>query len=409
MRKQENSLGKLAIIFPILLALYEICTYLSNDAYLPALPHIVHDLFTSNHLVQLTLTTWFMGSASMQLFLGPIADRIGRRPVLLLGGLVFIAVTIGCAITSNIYTMLVLRFIQGATITSMIVAGYATIHESFDREKAIHTLSMMASITVLAPSFGPLFGALILQFGNWRMIFAILAGWACIVLAGLFFKMPETNPHAHEKIQLQTIVRQYKNIFCNKSFLVFLLTSRCLFAAMIAWIAAGPFLLIDRFHYGTIGFGISQVFIFGSYIVFTRLVKFLMTKLTLKKITTIGITITTLGASYALIASLIFPNTPLNIIIAMMLIAGGSGLVFPIFERLGIESSQEPMGSKVAVSSLLMGLAGMFGSALISGFYNDTLLSLSTILLLLCVIAVVLRVVIHGQFDQTTILQSEDK
>src|SRR3990167_5046784 len=129
MRKQENSLGKLAILFPVLLALYEICTYLSNDAYLPALPHIAHDLFTSNHLVQLTLTTWFMGSASMQLFLGPIADRIGRRPVLLLGGLVFIAVTTGCAITNNIYTMLVLRFIQGATITSMIVAGYATIHE----------------------------------------------------------------------------------------------------------------------------------------------------------------------------------------------------------------------------------------------------------------------------------------
>ena len=409
MKNQESSSTKLAILFPVLLALYEICTYLSNDAYLPALPHIAHDLFTTNHLVQLTLTTWFMGSASMQLFLGPISDRIGRRPVLLFGGLVFIAVTIGCAVSQNIYWLLILRFIQGATITSMIVAGYATIHELFDRDKAIHTLSMMASITVLAPSFGPLFGALILQFGSWRVIFAILAGWACIVLLGLFFKMPETNPHANEKIQFQTIVRQYKNIFCNKSFLIFLLTSRCLFAAMIAWIAAGPFLLIDRFHYGTIGFGIAQVFIFGSYIVFTRLVKYLMTKLTLKNITTAGIVMAILGALYAFIASLIFPDTPSNMIIAMIFIAGGSGLVFPIVERLGIESSNEPMGSKVAVSSLLMGLAGIIGSALISGFYNNTLLSLATILLLLCIIAVILRVVIHGQFDQTNILQSEGK
>src|SRR3990167_5344961 len=185
MKNQERSSTKLAILFPVLLALYEICTYLSNDAYLPALPHIAHDLFTTNHLVQLTLTTWFMGSASMQLFLGPISDKIGRRPVLLFGGLVFITVTIGCAVSQNIYWLLILRFIQGATITSMIVAGYATIHELFDRDKAIHTLSMMASITVLAPSFGPLFGALILQFGSWRVIFAILAGWACIVLLGL--------------------------------------------------------------------------------------------------------------------------------------------------------------------------------------------------------------------------------
>src|SRR3989338_8926979 len=112
MRSEQK---RLTIIVPILLALYEIATYLSNDAYLPALPNITRDLFTTNHLVQLTLTTWFMGSAPMQLFLGPIADRIGRRPVLLLGGLVFIFVTIGCAITSNIYTLLALRFLQGST------------------------------------------------------------------------------------------------------------------------------------------------------------------------------------------------------------------------------------------------------------------------------------------------------
>src|SRR3990167_11015180 len=396
----RNKSDQFTIIFPVLLALYEIATYLSNDAYLPALPNITRDLFTTNHLVQLTLTTWFMGSASMQLFLGPISDRIGRRPVLLFGGLVFIFVTIGCAITSNIYTMLILRFIQGVTITSMIVAGYATIHELFDRDKAIHTLSMMASITVLAPSFGPLFGALILQFGTWRMIFAILAGWACIIIATLFFKMPETNPHADEKIRFQTIMRQYKNIFCNKSFLIFLLTSRCLFAAMIAWIAAGPFLLIDHFHYGTIGFGIAQVFIFGSYIVFTRSVKYLMTKLKLKNITIIGIVIAMIGACYALTTSLIFSESPWNMIIAMMLIAGGSGLVFPVVERLGIESSQEPMGSKVAISSLLMGLSCMVGSALISGFYHDTLFSLSIILVSLCLAAVIFRVMVHDRFEQ---------
>jgi DHA1 family multidrug/chloramphenicol efflux transport protein-like MFS transporter len=76
----KNKADNLIVIFPILLALYEICTYLSNDAYLPALPHIANDLSTTNHLVQLTLTTWFMGSASMQLFLGPLADKVGRRP-----------------------------------------------------------------------------------------------------------------------------------------------------------------------------------------------------------------------------------------------------------------------------------------------------------------------------------------
>lgn len=398
MSEKENKLVCTTIIFPILLALYEICTYLSNDAYLPALPHITHDLLTTNHLVQLTLTTWFMGSASMQLFLGPLADRVGRRPVLLCGGLIFVLSTFGCAITNNIDALLILRFIQGATITSMIIAGYATIHELFDREQAIHTLSVMNSITVLAPSFGPLFGAMILHFATWRAIFYLLAVWAVLVVASLYFKMPETNPHVHENFEFSKVLKQYKNIFCNKSFILFLLIPRFLFAAMIAWIAAGPFLLINRFHFGTIGFGVSQVFIFGSLILSTRSVKSLMKKYLLRKITQYGITLSSIGGMYAILTAYFFPNAWLNMIIAMILIAMGSGLLFPICERLGIESSIEPMGSKIAISSLLMGIAGMLGSALISGFYNDTLLSLAIILFLFSLVALAIYALIQRFF-----------
>jgi len=94
------------IIFPLLLVLYEIATYLTNDAYLPALPNIVSDLATTNYLAQLTLTAWFLGSASLQLILGPISDYYGRRPVLLTGGIVFIISTIICTLTNNINILL---------------------------------------------------------------------------------------------------------------------------------------------------------------------------------------------------------------------------------------------------------------------------------------------------------------
>jgi MFS family permease len=68
--------------FPILLALYEVLTYLSNDAYLPGLPKIASDLHTTAQLAQLTITMMFIGSASTQMILGPVTERIGRRPVL---------------------------------------------------------------------------------------------------------------------------------------------------------------------------------------------------------------------------------------------------------------------------------------------------------------------------------------
>lgn len=400
MLQQKRTINRQAIAFSLLLALYEIATYLSNDAYLPALPHIARALGSTHHLVQLTLTSWFMGSASMQLFLGPLSDRVGRRPVLLFGGILFVTVTIGCAITQDVYTLLALRFIQGATIASMVIAGYATIHDLFDREQAIHTLAMMNSITVLAPSFGPLFGAVILYFTNWRWIFGILAIWAFIVIIGLFFKMPETRCVPQENIKFRNILTQYKNILTNKSFMLFMLTSRCLFAGMIAWIAAGPFLLIDRFHFQTISFGIAQAFIFGSFIIGTRFVKRLMNALSLKAIIKLGVSIALFGGAYALGTSIIWPNNIWNMIIAMMFLAGGSGLAFPILNRLAIESSEEPMSSRVAISSSLMGLSGMIGSAIISSIYNSTLFSLGIILFILSIAAVFLHVISNAFFDQ---------
>lgn len=367
------------ILFPLFLALYEIAIYLSNDAYLPALPFIGHDLSTSQQLVQLTLTMWFMGSASMQLILGPMADVYGRRSVLFYGGFIFILSTICCAVTDNIIILLIVRFIQGATVTSMVVSGYATIHDVFSQKQAIHTLGLMNSIVVLAPAFGPLFGAAILHFLSWPWIFGIIGLWSAAALVILFFVMPATKGE-HEALHLGRTIKEYKNIISNKTFIFYLLTSRCLFAAMIAWITASPFLLVNQFHFTPSGFGIIQVFVFSCFILGNRLVKTLMNSLALKSIINIGISLAFLAGLYALITSMLAPTYLWNLVGAMMAFAAGAGLVFPILERLAIESSSEAMGSRVAITSSMMGISGMLGSAIISIFYEGTLLEFSSVL-----------------------------
>lgn len=382
------------MIFPILLALYEVVTYLSNDAYLPGLPQIARDLHTTLHLAQLTVTVIFMGSASMQMILGPIADRVGRRPVLLVGGLVFILSTLGCSLTNNIYHLLVFRFIQGATVTSLVIAGYSTIHDLYEQKQAIHLLAIMGSITLLAPAFGPLVGSMIMYFSSWRWVFGCLAIAGVFVITGLFFKMPETVKGNTEKPGLKRIFTQYKNILMNKSFILFSLLPLFLFSALIAWIVTGPFLLIDVFHFEPHAFGIAQAFVFGGLILGLRMVKKMMEKYPLKKIILIGGTTALIGGMYGFLTSLLFPNIVWNIIIAMMIISIGAGLVFPIANRLSVESSTEPMGSRMAVSSFLTSVFGMLGSGVVSGFYNGKLLSLGIITIIFCLSAFLMQFVV---------------
>ncbi|MBA2652414.1 MAG: multidrug effflux MFS transporter [Tatlockia sp.] len=376
---KNNISEKILNFFPIVMVFYEISNYLANDAYLPAMPGIANQLQTTNHLVQLTLTAFFLGNATMQLILGPISDRYGRRMLLLSGGVAFIITTLVCAFSNNIYTLIIFRFFQGSAVTSMIVAGYATIHAMYDQVRAIKTLAWMNSITVLAPALGPLFGAIILLIGDWRLIFIILAIWATLGWVALFKLMPETC-ETQIPINPKKIVKQYWNVLCNWQFIKPIITLSLLFAAMIAWIAAGPFLVMDSFHYSAIAFGLMQGFVFGSFILGTHFVGKFIEKVPIVKITKISIFLAVIGGVLGFVLSLIIKEYIFLAVLPMMIFAFGSGIGFPVFNRLAIEGSTESMGIKMALFASFMGISGLLGSVIISSLYTGTVFGFSSIL-----------------------------
>lgn len=366
-------------LFPVLLVFYEIANYLANDAYLPALPIISQQLHTTSHLAQLTLTMFFLGNATMQLILGPISDRYGRRTLLLSGGLVFLSTTLFCALTSNIYSMLIARYLQGSAVTSLIIAGYATIHAMYDQTRSIKTLAWMNSINVLAPALGPLFGALILLIGSWRWIFIILALWSFFALIALYRYMPETCDTT-KNISIKRIFYHYWAGVTNRKFLQPTLSVSLLFAAMIAWITAGPFLIMKLFHYSAIAFGFIQGLVFGSFILGTRWVGKYIEKMPIYKITNLSIILAIIGGILFLLLRLSTKDNLFSMVFPMMILALGAGIGFPVFNRLAIEGSNEPMGIKVALFSSFMGMGGLIGSVAISTFYKGTTFSFSLIM-----------------------------
>ena len=380
-----------SLLFPLLLVLYELPTFLSNDAYLPALPTIMRDFGTTQHLVQLTLTTWFLGTAFMQLVLGPVADRYGRRPVLLIGGLIFVLSTIGCAMVSSIWTLLILRFFQGLTVTSMIVAGYSTIHDLFDHNQAIQTLAWMYSISVLAPSAGPLFGAILLHFAGWRYIFWVLAIWAGVIVVLLSLKMPETASKILESVKVKKIIQDYTTLLLNFRYISPTLSACLLFASMIAWLSAGPFLVMTTFHQSVFTFAVFQLLVFGCYIIGTRAVKFFLEKHKRSNLITIGLFVALLASGLALIFAFFIPKQLLSIVFSMMFIAGSGGFCSPMLNRTAVEATSVPMGARIALYSCLMSMFGIIASALISGVYNGSLLSLALILFVFTTTAFVLH------------------
>lgn len=387
-----KTIPKLTWLFPILLVVYEISVYLSNDMYLPALPNMMHDLQISATQAQLTITMWFIGAASTPLVMGALADHFGRRATLLAGGIIYVFATIICALAVNESTILIPRILQGAMISSMMVAGYACIHESYEHKEAIRLLAIMGGVSVLAPALGPLLGAIVLSFASWRFIFWIIGLLSTIMLISLYYNMPETLfPEHRQALHLGTIMKNYWLVITNKKFIVLMTVLGFTFAGFISWIAAGPLLVIESLEYNAIAFGSMQAAVFGAYIFGSHLVNFLLKTHDAHRLVTLGLSVSLISGIFLLIFSVLLPAQFYLFLSAIIFYSFGSALCFAPLNRLIIESSDQPMGIRVAMFTAGLMLCGVLGSSMASIIYNGTLFSLAVIIAVGIVMACLLQ------------------
>ena len=380
------------LLFPFALVAYEIACYLSNDMYLPALPTFMREFNITPHTAQLTITLWFLGTATLQCFIGPISDRFGRRPVLLAGGLLYVVANAMCALIPDISIILIARYIQGVSVATMIVAGYACIHEVLQKEEAIRIVALMGSITILAPTIGPLVGAVIIHYFNWQSIFILLAVWAAIALSVLYRVMPEPiqsdNRHS---LDIRDITRRFGRVLANKQFMTNLTCFCLLFMVLIAWLTAGPFLIVETFHYTPFMFGIFQALIFGAFMIGTHSVKKLIEHYSITILLIVALVWIGIGNVIAIIGMLGWGGSLSWLVAGYMCFAAGAGLSFSSFQRFAMEASQEPAGAKMSVFSMGVSWTAVFASVLISLFYHHPFRLLVIMMVVASVFTSVLR------------------
>lgn len=367
--------------FPFFLVLCEIATYLSTDMYLPALPSIARDFAVSQDLVQYTLAAWFIGSGSLQLFIGPLADRYGRRRVLLFGVMVFILSSLACTLTEDITLFILIRFLQGTTVCTVLVAGYAVIHELFEQKKAIQLLTWMGAITILAPAVGPIVGALIIAVGDWKDIFHVLTGVGILSACTLYICMPETNPKPIP-INLKQIAKDYWAILMNTSFMRYTCASCLIVMSFFAWIVESPFILIETYQHSQLFFGFAQLFVFSGFILGAKASKYALDRMSVEKLLNLGFSITLVSAGCLLTSA--YYLSEYAFILSMLGIALGSSMTFGPLNRLAIDSCKEPMGSRIAMYWSIRGMAGGLAGLLVTLFNNKGLPALAW-LCLVCI------------------------
>lgn len=228
----------------LVLASLSAITPLAIDMYLPSFPAIATDLHTNIPNVEFSLSLYFFGMAMGQLLGGPISDAYGRRPMVMVGLIVFGMSSLLLCITNQIETFWMLRALQsfGGGVATVNVS--ATVRDMFDRKESARIFSLIAMVMLMAPLLAPTFGSLILKFFEWETIFLILGFYTLFALMFYLFRFPPIK-QTRAKI---TPIQNYKTVLSHKLAMVFIISQVLCTSGMYTFITSSSFIYMEHFH-----------------------------------------------------------------------------------------------------------------------------------------------------------------
>ncbi len=228
---------------------------LTTDLYLPGLPRLSRDLGASAASVEVTLTACVIGIALGQLLVGPLSDTVGRRRPLIVGLLLFIASSLGCAAAPSIAVLDALRLLQGVSGATGIVIARAMVRDMYSGVDAARLYATLGAIIPLAPILAPTIGGGILLFTSWRGIFAVQALIALALLAAAAVVTRETLPLAARHAgSVHGALATYRDLLHSRRYSRVVASGSLGFAAFFAYISASSFV-----YQSVLGFS-AQVF-----------------------------------------------------------------------------------------------------------------------------------------------------
>ncbi|MGR5355999.1 multidrug effflux MFS transporter [Vibrio chagasii] len=218
---------------------------LTIDLYLPALPQMVEVFNTDQSMVNLTLSSYFVTYAVGLLFWGPLSEKFGRKPILLIGLASYMVASILCAMTHSIEQLISARIFQafaGSAITVIATAIVKDLYEGREREKIMATIM---SLVIIAPMVAPVFGAFLLKIASWRMMFVTLAIFGAFASV-LAFCYRETLETKYQGSMFRSWGRMGV-VMKNRSFVNLLVIFSITPMALMGFLAAGSYIYINDF------------------------------------------------------------------------------------------------------------------------------------------------------------------
>jgi MFS transporter, DHA1 family, multidrug resistance protein len=342
-----------------LLTLITFSGTLAMHIFVPALPAAARDLGASVAEMQMTMSVYIGGLAVGQLIYGPLSDRFGRRPVLMVGLVVYAATGIAASFVPDVHTLIAARLFQALGGCAGLVIGRAILRDSNAPREAGRKLALMNLMVAIGPGSAPIVGGAMATLFGWRSIFWLLAALGVVNFVATWLLLPETRADGSVE-RVPALARNYGKLLASPAFVGYALGGGCATTSMYAFLTASPFIFTRQLHRPAHEVGIYLTVLIAGIWFGSMLAARLIPRMRIERLA-IGANIASVAAATVLLIAVLGDHLSVPLAVgAMFFFALGAGAASPSAMTLAISVNTRVIGS----ASGLYGFAQMGVGAL---------------------------------------------
>ncbi|MDA0369162.1 MAG: multidrug effflux MFS transporter [Proteobacteria bacterium] len=345
---------------------------MAMQLFVPSLPFMAKDLAAPIDVAQLALSLSMAAIALANLVYGPLSDRLGRRPVLLAGLLLFLIGTAIAAFATSVEMLVVGRIIQAGGSASGMVISRAMVRDVYGAEKAASMIAYLTVAMLAAPYVALIVGGALTDSVGWRasLWFAFIVGGIVTVIA--FRILRETHFEDRVAIAPLNLARNYAHLFGSIEFTGYVLHTAFAAGTFFAFMAAGPYLMVDVLHRPALEFSFWFALLTFTFMGANFAAGRVSSRVGLDRMVFFGSLISLSGGVLLLIVLAVFGLSPLTLFLPNALVGIGQGISMPNAQAGAINLNPKLAGTSSGLLAFAtMGMGAVF-SQIVGEFADGT-------------------------------------
>jgi len=354
---------------------------MATDTAIPALPAIGEALSATPGQVVLIMSLFYFGMALMQLVYGPLSDRLGRRPVLMVSLVIYLAATVGIVLAVSIEMLLALRVLQAVGACAGTVLGRAMVRDMFDRDAAGRVLGYCMTAMTIVPGISPIIGGELLVAFGWRSVFGLTLAIGAIIAFCAWRILPETLPdERRQPASPKAILRAFGQMLRHREYLGFVTAVCGSSVALFGYLTGAGYSFVDVLGMDEDLVGWMILLAVGGYLVGGFSGSNLQRRFGLERIVLIGFVLNIAGGGLMWILMLAGWHSIWAIALPGIVVFAGNGAALPQATAGALGPFPHVAGTASSLVGLCQMLTGAAAAALVGAFYDQTHASMIAIM-----------------------------